>query len=195
MWSTAHTSCAMARRALCPPPGAMARACGLSASIPPRTGGLREAANSNWSTSRLPVAADSALPGVGTTDVEHLIEPLPLKKLIAQVDIVCSNSMIEAMNKILKYQYLFQRPIPDAAHLEKSVEEAVEDFNNRPNGKHFGLTPNEAYAGKVFDKAAYHERIVEAGIVRRAVNREACPPCIGPERVEGAVKTDNEASE
>ena len=128
-------------------------------------------------------------------DVEHLIEPLPLKKLIAQVDIVCSNSMIEAMNKILKYQYLFQRPIPDAAHLEKSVEEAVEDFNNRPSGKHRGLTPNEAYDGEVFDKAAYHERILEAGIRRRAVNRSVCPPCIGPERVEGAVKTNNEASE
>ena len=49
--------------------------------------------------------------------------------------------------------------------------------------------------GKVFDKAAYHERIIEAGIERRAVNRSACPPCVRIEDLHGATQPESEATE
>jgi len=123
-------------------------------------------------------------------NVEAVLEGLPVRKLIAGVEIRCSNSMIEAVNKIMKYQYLFRKPIPSPEHLKRWFPEMVEDFNGRPHYALSGLTPNEAYDGKVFDKEEYHRRIVEAGIARRAINGHSCPPCAEApvEEVAGEVR-------
>ena len=130
-------------------------------------------------------------PEKNNAEIERLLEPLPLEKLIAQTDIVCSNSMIEAMDEILKYQYLFQKDILDVEQLPKSVE----DFDDRPNDRHRGLTPDEAHVGEILDQVVYHERIDEAGIDRRLANRSACPPRVGTGGPIGLTKTDNEAGE
>ena len=110
--------------------------------------------------------------------VKMLLESIPLKKLIAGVDVTYSNSLIEAVNKILKYRYLFRGPIPDLEHLATAVMKAIEDYNNRPHLALWGLTPNQGHAGTVFDKEAYRERITIAGIERRRINHRACPPCV-----------------
>lgn len=39
------------------------------------------------------------------------------KKLIAQIDIIQSNSMVEAANKILKYHFLYPKPVADTEEL------------------------------------------------------------------------------
>jgi putative transposase len=52
------------------------------------------------------------------------------KKIVAQVDIVQSNSMVEAANKILKYRYLFPKPIIDTSELTKTLAQAVENYNS-----------------------------------------------------------------
>jgi len=62
-----------------------------------------------------------------------LLESIPLKKLIAGVDVSFSNSLIEAVNKILNYRYLFRGPIPDLEHLKSAVMNAIGDYNNRPH--------------------------------------------------------------
>jgi len=41
-----------------------------------------------------------------------------------------------------------------------------------------GLTPNQVYAGTVFDKVAYQKRIRSARIERRMINHRSCPPCV-----------------
>jgi len=110
--------------------------------------------------------------------VEGLLERLPLKKLIAGVHVACSNPMIEAVNKILKYRYLFRKPIPNIAHLESAVASAIADYNDRPHGALFALTRNQVYAGLTFDKAAYQERVRQAILERLALNRHACPACL-----------------
>jgi len=117
-------------------------------------------------------------PENNNTEVEALLEQIPLRKLIAQVQVTFSNSMIEAVNKTLKYRYLFRTPIPDSEHVEPTVAFSVTDFNDRPHYDLFGLTPNQAHAGALFDKAAYHERIQRAGRHRIEVNRHSCPPCV-----------------
>jgi len=53
-----------------------------------------------------------------------------VKKLVAQVDIVESNSMVEAANKILKYQYLFPKDIRNTKQLCDGLAFYQEDFNN-----------------------------------------------------------------
>ena len=110
--------------------------------------------------------------------VESVLEQLPVKKLIAGVDVTFSNSLIEAVNKILKYRYLFREPIPDLARLATAVMKAIKDYNTRPHWALCGLTPNQVHRGMVFDKEAYRERIRRAGIERRAINRQSCPPCV-----------------
>lgn len=52
------------------------------------------------------------------------------KQLIAQVDILQSNSMVEAANKLLKYRYLFPKPIIDTTELTQTIQQALESYNN-----------------------------------------------------------------
>jgi len=47
------------------------------------------------------------------------LESIPLKKLIAGGDLTYSNSLIEAVNKILKYRYLFRGPMHDGTVFDK----------------------------------------------------------------------------
>lgn len=51
-----------------------------------------------------------------------------LQKLVAQIDIVQSNTMIEAINKILKYCYLYPGMATTTSEVKDVQEKAVEDF-------------------------------------------------------------------
>ena len=95
--------------------------------------------------------------------VQAWIADAPVRKLVAQVDVSFSNSMIEAVNKIIKYRYLFRKPIPDLDHIPETVSAAIADYNSRPHYAHHGLSPNEVHNGKVFDQEAYRLRLREAG--------------------------------
>lgn len=79
--------------------------------------------------------------------------------------------MIEGVNKILKYRNLFRKPIPDLEHLHDAVANAVLDYNARPHYALRGLTPDEAYRGKAFDKAEYRQRLQLARERRLLANR------------------------
>ena len=73
-------------------------------------------------------------------------EDVSIEKIIAQVDIRFSNSMIESTNKILKYRHLYLHEIENIDSLTKQVETFVNNFNNEiPNGVLKGLTPKEVF--------------------------------------------------
>jgi len=110
--------------------------------------------------------------------VEAYLASVPVRKLIARVDVSFSNSMIEAVNKILKYRYLFRNLIPDLEHLQEAVASAVLDYNARPHYALHGLTPDEAYQGKVFDEAEYRQRLRLARAQRLLANRSEPHPCL-----------------
>src|SRR5258708_33146575 len=82
--------------------------------------------------------------------------------LIAQRDIDFSNSMIEAVNKQLKYRFLYHHPIVDHTALIKYLQQAVQDYNNRPHNILNGLTPLEVLDGKTFDKDACQQQLALA---------------------------------
>lgn len=50
------------------------------------------------------------------------------------VDILQSNSMVEAANKLLKYRYLFPKPIIHTTALTQTIEQALESYNNMRTG-------------------------------------------------------------
>ena len=110
--------------------------------------------------------------------VSAFIKHTSINKLVARIDVTFSNSMIEAVNKILKYQYLFKKPIPDKEHLQEAIRSAIDDYNSRPHYALKGVTPNDAYAGKVFNRDEYQERIHAARFARITENRKSCDPCL-----------------
>ena len=85
--------------------------------------------------------------------------------------------MIEAANKILKYRYLFRKPLSNVSSTISSIHNAISDYNNRPRFELKGLSPNQAYAGEVFDTAAYKHRLIEARKKRIIENKNEPHPC------------------
>ena len=112
--------------------------------------------------------------------VETLLEKYPVDKLVAMKDILKSNSMVESLNKIIKYDYLYPRNIHDQEELVKVMENVVvPDYNDkRPHGSLFGLTPGEAYGRKTVNFKKIREKMIEAHHKRVAYNQtHACLGC------------------
>jgi len=94
-------------------------------------------------------------------------EGVDITKSIALKDILFSNSMVEAANKLLKYRYLFPKDVQDGEQLKFLLEKSIHDFNEvRPHGKLGGLTPSEAYSGQsipvTFDRQVLKQRIEQS---------------------------------
>lgn len=104
-----------------------------------------------------------------------------LRKIIAQRDIHFSNSMVEAVNKIVKYRSLFLQDIPDIDALQKHMEEFVPVYNSiRPHVSLKGLTPSEVLSGMVPENA---DDLRKAGLIAsqsnfQRENHVTCTACI-----------------
>ena len=113
-------------------------------------------------------------------DVNTAIEnqEILLNKLIAQKDIQFSNSMVEAVNKLMKYGFLFRQELLDFNHVERYLEIAVEQYNNRFHYALLGLTPHEVFDGAIPDKNLFKEQKQQAKILRIAENKAlSCDNC------------------
>jgi putative transposase len=106
-------------------------------------------------------------------------EKMSLKKLIAGQDIIFSNSMVEAVNKILKYRYLFHHDIADFKALEKHLAVTVANYNTvRPHYSLKGHTPEQILNGKQLDFVKYKEEMKAAQKKRIEINKLAsCGVC------------------
>ncbi|EMK26112.1 DDE-type integrase/transposase/recombinase [Leptospira kirschneri] len=101
-----------------------------------------------------------------------------INKLIAQVDIHFSNSMVEAVNKIMKYQFLFPKNLVSFQDVIRTLKSAVSEYNSRPSGVLFGYSPNEVLNGAIPDKHLFADQIKRAASKRSELNRtEACEAC------------------
>jgi len=58
----------------------------------------------------------------------------------ALIDVQCSNSLIEAHNKVIKYNYLYRLSVTDVDHLKKLITWIVKDYNSRPHISLDGMT-------------------------------------------------------
>lgn len=113
--------------------------------------------------------------------VTTLLQKYPVEKLVAMRDILKSNSMVESLNKIVKYDYLYPRHIHDQNELEKILRKiVVPDYNDkRPNGQLFGLTPAEAYGRKTVNFKKIREKMIDAHHKRISYNQtHACLGCL-----------------
>jgi hypothetical protein len=85
-----------------------------------------------------------------------------IKQVIAQKDIIQSNSMVEAVNKHIKYHYLFKQNLKDIDGVNNYLAYSVGDYNDKPHGKLYGLTPNETTNGNAPDKDKFKNDIAES---------------------------------
>ena len=114
--------------------------------------------------------------GLVSTAIEN--NEIKLTKQIAQKDIHFSNSMIEAVNKRMKYDFLFRHQLLDFEHTQRYLETAVEQYNNRPHSALFGFTPSEVFHGKIPDKAFFKPQMNLAKALRKAENQAlSCDNC------------------
>lgn len=99
-----------------------------------------------------------------------------IKHVIAQKDIIQSNSMVEAVNKHIKYYYLFKKNLKDLNDTRNYLSISIEDYNNKPHGRLYGLTPNETLKGYVPNKDRYKNDIQNARKNRILLNQsiECC---------------------
>lgn len=94
-----------------------------------------------------------------------------IQKLVAQKDIVFSNSMVEAVNKRLKYDFLFTKDLMDFDETKKFVENiAVMEYCNKPHYALQGYTPSEVLHGAIPDRKRFKEQIIAAKLARKFAN-------------------------
>ncbi len=111
--------------------------------------------------------------------VKTYIEKQPLmQQAIAQKDIVQSNSMVEALNKKLKYHFIYRHTVNDEAHALQVIENAVNDYHQQPLRVLHGLTALEVLKGEIPDKRQFSDKIKEATMNRPQANKQnACTAC------------------
>jgi putative transposase len=103
---------------------------------------------------------------------------LPMQHSIALVDVHYSNSIVEASNKTLKYNYLYKKGIQNGAQLHEAMAWSCEDFNDRPHISHQGLTPNEKQENNCLDRSLLAQNIKQATTERKIQNKiQRCGHC------------------
>lgn len=98
---------------------------------------------------------------------------------IAQRDVLFSNSMIEAFNKVLKHQFLYPHNIGSRKQLEKVLHEAIIIYNNhKPQINLGGNTPTETFNGVPINLKKYSSGFKDQQLIRIAQNkRNSCKKC------------------
>ena len=95
-----------------------------------------------------------------------------VEHLIAQKDILQSNSMVESVNKHMKYYYLFRKDLAGLEATNQSLTISVEDYNNKPHGKLHGFTPQEVLEGTAPIPKTFQQAIINARKERIAQNQQ-----------------------
>ena len=102
-------------------------------------------------------------------------ELVPIRKFITQKDIIYSNSMVEAVNKKLKYQHLFPFNNFSYSALVPHLEKQIPEYNTvSPHYAHKFSTPAQVYFGNTTDleevraklEIARKKRIIENQMVK-----------------------------
>jgi len=103
----------------------------------------------------------------------------PIKHIIAQKDVVYSNSMVEALNRVMKHQFLFPKNIACDSHLLKILNESVPIYNTERPQKYLGEnTPLETFNGAEINFSRFTVSFPQQKIIRIAQNKQnTCNVC------------------
>jgi hypothetical protein len=105
-----------------------------------------------------------------------------LNRVLAQVDVGYSNSMIEAFWRSIKHQWLFLNSLDSIERLRVLIQFFVEQHNTKmPHPAFSGQTPDELYFGTAADLPAQLAALRnKARAERLAANRAmTCNQCSG----------------
>ena len=132
-------------------------------------------------TDTLRFLTDGGSENVNTTVSNFIDSPeIPIEHIVAQKDVVFSNSMVEALNKVIKHQFLFPKNIANGNQLHNIPEQAVLIYNDvRPQMSLGGNTPQETFNGLPIDISRYTHNFNEHKALRRQLNKEnICKVCL-----------------
>jgi transposase InsO family protein len=103
--------------------------------------------------------------------VDALVASGAMKRVLAQHEVLSSNSMIEAFWRQLKHNWLFLNDLDSMSRLRTLLEFYVDEHNSRiPHSAFEGQTPDEMYFGK---GAAVPEELAQARHEARQARLEA----------------------
>jgi putative transposase len=103
--------------------------------------------------------------------VDALIDSGAIKRVLAQVEVVFSNSMIESWWRHLKHQWLYLNTLDTLETVRKLIAFYVEQHNTViPHSAFKGQTPNEMYFGTGTDVA---DKLSASRIAARQSRRES----------------------
>ena len=98
--------------------------------------------------------ADSGIENVNGV-VDATLSSACLERVLAQVDVTSSNSMIEAFWRSLKHQWLYLNSLDSVERLRTLVAFYVQQHNTQmPHAAFSGQTPDEMYFGTAVDMPA-----------------------------------------
>ena len=125
--------------------------------------------------------ADSGIENVNSA-VNATLFSACLERILAQVEVGFSNSLIEAYWRSLKHQWLFLNTLDSVARVRAMVEFHVNEHNTKmPHPAFSGQTPDEMFFGtgaKVPEELALAKG--NARVARMAANRAmSCERCLG----------------
>ncbi|MBN2215172.1 MAG: transposase [Bacteroidales bacterium] len=121
---------------------------------------------------------DDGTENKGMVDVFTNSHDSNIRKLVAQCDILFSNSMVEAVNKRIKYDFLFTTKLLNIEQTIQYLAWAIEQYNNKPHSALYGLTPSEVFNGSCPDKDMFKTAIRHAAQKRKEVNMgQVCLNC------------------
>lgn len=128
------------------------------------------------------VVADSGVENINSA-VDATLASSKLRRVLAQVEVTYSNSIIEDWWRSLKHQWLYLHSLDTMAHLETLIAFIVEEHNAKmPHSAFTGQTPDEMYLGTA--NSLPDELVVARGKARErrlAVNRAvSCHRCAPP---------------
>ncbi len=150
---------------------------------------LAAARNLGPSGAQPTVLADSGVENVNAA-VDATLLAARLRRVLAQVEVTFSNSIIEAWWRSLKHQWLFLNSLDSITRLRELVAFFVEAHNARmPHSAFLGHTPDEMYFGTApnlpNELAAARKRAIEK---RLSDNRAtSCDDCSGGPKVSPPV--------
>ena len=127
------------------------------------------------------VVADSGVENVNG-EVDAFMGLGHLRRVLAQVEVTFSNSMIEAWWRSLKHNWLFLNKLDTHAAVERLVAFYVEQHNAvMPHAAFQGQTPDETYFGTGAEipaklAAAHRAAIAARAGVNRALHCGSCQP-------------------
>ncbi len=111
--------------------------------------------------------------------VDGFLAALPIRRVLAQVEVTESNSMIEAFWKSLRHQWLYLHELHSPEAVERLVEFYVTQHNSvMPHAAFDGQTPDEVYCGRPSIAPTLEAGWLSARALRLEANRSrSCAAC------------------